>query len=77
VHNTIARNNTLGDPDAGDTATTGVLVYSGTVPVEVTIAHNRIRDDEYGIWLGIGGHVSATLRHNVFQRVTTPVYTSP
>jgi len=77
VHNTIATNNSLGDPDAGDTATTGVLVYSGTVPLEVTIAHNRIRDDQYGIWLGVAGHVSATLRHNVFQRVTTPVYTSP
>jgi len=77
VHNTIGTNNTAGDPDAGDTSTTGVLVYSGTVPVEVTIEHNRIRNDQYGIWLGVGGHVSATLRDNVFQHVATAVFTSP
>jgi hypothetical protein len=77
VHNTIGQNNTGGDPDAGDTSTTGVLVYSGTVPVSVTISHNRFRDDQYGIWLGVGGHVSASTAFNVFQNVTTDVFTSP
>ena len=77
VHNTIGTNNTGGDPDAGDTSTTGVLVYSGTVPVTVTISHNRIRNDQYGIWLGVGGHVTATLGNNVFQNVATDVFTSP
>jgi hypothetical protein len=77
VHNTIGTNNTGGDPDAGDTSTTGVLVYSGTVPVTVTISHNRIRNDQYGIWLGVGGHVTATLQDNVFQSVATDVFTSP
>ena len=77
VHNTIGTNNTGGDPDAGDTSTTGVLVYSGTVPVTVTISHNRIRNDQYGIWLGVGGLVTATMQDNVFQGVATDVFTSP
>jgi len=77
VHNTIDNNNTGGDPDASDSSTTGVLVYSATVPVTVTIDHNRIRNNRYGIWLGVSGHVTADMRHNVFQRVTTPVFTSP
>jgi nitrous oxidase accessory protein NosD len=80
VHNTIGKNNSGGDPldgTAKDPSTTGILVFSGTVPVSVTIAHNRIRDNQYGVWLGVAGHVTATLSHNVFQHVTTPVFTSP
>ena len=80
VHNRIGTNNTGGDPldgSASDKATTGILVFSASVPVTVTIAHNIIRHDDYGIWLGVGGHVTATLSHNVFQHVTTPVFTSP
>jgi nitrous oxidase accessory protein NosD len=77
VHNTIAKNNVGGDADAGDSSATGILVYSATVPVRVTIAHNRIRNNRYGIWLGVGGHVTANTRHNVFQHVTTPLFTSP
>jgi Periplasmic copper-binding protein (NosD) len=80
VHNTIGKNNTGGDPldgSASDPSTTGVLVFSGTVPVTVTISHNRIRNDQYGIWLGVGGNVTATLQHNVFQHVATDVFTSP
>ncbi|HEY2651120.1 MAG TPA: right-handed parallel beta-helix repeat-containing protein [Solirubrobacteraceae bacterium] len=80
LHNTIGKNNTGGDPldgTAKDPSTTGILVFSGTVPVNVTIAHNRIRNNQYGVWLGVGGHVTATLKHNVFQQVTTPVLTSP
>ena len=80
VHNTIGKNNNGGDPldgTAKDPSTTGILVFSGTVPVTVTIAHNRIRNNQYGVWLGVRGHVTATLKHNVFQHVTTPVFTSP
>jgi hypothetical protein len=76
VHNTIGKNNLGGDPDAGDSSTTGVLVF-GAVPVQVTISHNRIRNDDIGIWLGVGGHVTATMAHNVFQHVGTDVFTSP
>jgi hypothetical protein len=43
----------------------------------VTIEHNGIRNDQYGIWLGVGGNVTATLAHNVFHTVATPVFTSP
>ncbi len=80
LQNTIGENNTGGDPLDGTTKdpfTTGILVFSGTVPVNVTIARNRIRNNHYGIWLGVGGHVKATLHNNVFQHVTTPVFTSP
>jgi hypothetical protein len=77
VRNTIGRNNTGGDPDAGDTATTGVLVYSATVPVRVTISHNRIRNDHFGIWLGVAGHVTGNVRHNFFHHVAVPVFVSP
>jgi len=81
VHNTIAKNN-VGSGDsldgaASDNATTGILVFSGTVPVTVKIAHNRIRNDQYGVWLGVHGHTTATMSHNVFQHVTTDVFTSP
>ncbi len=76
VHNRIGTNNLGGDPDAGDTVTTGVLVLAA-VPVNVTISHNRIRDNQYGIWLGVDGNVTATMEHNVFHGVATPVFTSP
>lgn len=79
VHNTIGRNNIGGDPldgTAKDPSTTGITVFTGTVPVMVRIAHNLIRNDQYGIWMGVGGHVTATRVANVFQHVTTPVFTS-
>jgi nitrous oxidase accessory protein NosD len=82
VGNTIARNNLGGDPDAFECAfqcrahplrqTTGVLVF-GAVPLDVRIAHNRIRQNEFGIWLGTGKNVTASLQHNVFQNVETSV----
>lgn len=80
VHNTIGRNNVSGDTLDGsqsDKATTGVLVFSGTVPVHETISHNRIRNDHYGIWLGVAGNATATIRHNVFHHVWMHVFTSP
>lgn len=80
VHNRIGQNNLDGDGlDGGvsDSSTTGILVFSGTVPVQVNIAHNRISNNEDGIWLGVGGNVTANMAHNVFRNVTTPVLTSP
>jgi hypothetical protein len=80
LHNTIGKNNSGGDGldgSATDPFTTGILVFSASVPVTVTISHNRIRHNTYGVWLGVSGNVTATLRHNVFQDVTTPVFTSP
>jgi len=86
VHNKIGKNNLGGDPDAFNCAgscpnhplrqTTGVIVVAA-VPVGVTIAHNRISLNEFGIWLGQRGYVTATLRGNVFHEVSRPVVKSP
>jgi nitrous oxidase accessory protein NosD len=85
VHNTIGPNNLGGDPDAFNCAfscrshplrqTTGVLVL-GAVPLDVTIAYNRIHLNEYGIWLGKGKNVTATLKHNLFHDVAKRVFKS-
>jgi hypothetical protein len=85
VHNDIGPNNLGGDPDAFNCAfscrshplrqTTGVVVV-GAVPLDVTITHNRIRQNEYGIWLGTGTNVTAVMRHNVFRHVNTRVVRS-
>jgi nitrous oxidase accessory protein NosD len=82
VGNNIGPNNLGGDPDAFDCAfgcrshkllqTTGVLVF-GAVPVAVRIAHNHIRQNEFGIWLGTGKNITASLRQNVFSDVVTAV----
>jgi parallel beta-helix repeat protein len=50
--NDIGTNNLGGDPDAGVTATTGVLVFSAvpSVTVNVTISHNHIHDNVNAIW---------------------------
>jgi len=82
VHNTIGTNNLGGDPDAFSCAfscgnhplrqTAGVIVV-GEVPLDVTIVQNRIRFNEFGIWLGRGANVTATLSHNLFHRVDRKV----
>jgi parallel beta-helix repeat protein len=82
VHNTFGKNNIDGDTldspaSPEDNATTAILVFSGTVPVTVDIAHNRIRNNTNGVWLGTGGHVTAKMSHNVFQHVTNKVVTVP
>lgn len=79
IDNTIGQNNLDPDTDPGPNApmsTVGVLVY-GAVPVSITIADNRIFDNRIGIWLGTGGNIAATLRHNRFFRVRTPVLVQP
>jgi hypothetical protein len=80
VDNVTGQNNLGGDGLDGsqsDPSTTGILVFSGTVPVNVTIAHNVVFDNAYGIWEGVGGNVSATLAGNRFFGVGTPVFTQP
>ncbi len=75
--NAIGRNNTGGDqPDAPappkDSQTTGVLVFSAGTHVSVTIAHNHIFDNHFGIWLS--KPVTAYgLGSNSFSHVTVPV----
>jgi hypothetical protein len=85
VGNTIGPNNLGGDPDAFECAfqcrphplrqTTGILVF-GAVPLDVTIAHNHIRHNEFGIWLGKGKMVTASLKHNLFRNVVKSVVRS-
>jgi len=80
VDNVIGRNNLDGDTldmSQEDLLPTGVLVFSATVPVSVTIAHNVVFHNTYGIWEGVGGNVSATLAGNRFFGVGTPVFTQP
>ena len=86
VRNIIGPNN-LGSAAAGpgdsldgsvtDPFTTGVLVFSGTVPVQVKIIGNHFYGDHYGVWLGVGQHVTASIRGNRFDNTGTPVFTSP
>ena len=83
IGNTIGKNNVgsaqvPGDPLDGtvtDPDTTGVLVFSASVPVTVTIAHNKITNNHFGIWLGVAGHVTATVKNNRFRHVDVPVNT--
>jgi Periplasmic copper-binding protein (NosD) len=77
VANSIGKNNVDGDtldgpPGPSDLRTTGVLVYSGGTPVQVTIAFNHISNNYYGIWLSKAVTASG-LKTNVFTNVTTPV----
>jgi Periplasmic copper-binding protein (NosD) len=73
VRNSIGKNNLDGDtldgpPGPSDLKTTGVLVFSGGTPVAVTIAHNHIFDNFFGIWLS--SPVTAFgLRTNSFSHV--------
>lgn len=75
--NAIGKNNLDGDAPDGpsgpsDTDTTGVLVYSGGVPVTVKIARNVIFNNKIGIWLSSPVTASG-LRTNTFIRVKTPI----
>ncbi len=77
THNRIGPNNkgsaaVAGDPDAGVSQTTGILVYSAGEPTTVTINHNIIWNDHFGIWLS-SSTVTATMHHNVFLHVAVKV----
>ena len=77
IGNKIGTNNTGGDPlDAPaspqDMKTTGVLVFSGGIPVRTVIAHNHIFDNKIGIWLSKPVKAFG-LGSNSFRHVTTPV----
>ena len=55
--------------------TTGILVFSAAGPLHVTITHNVIFGDEYGVWLGINGNVTVTRNNNSFHNVLTHFFT--
>jgi parallel beta-helix repeat protein len=84
IDNVIGRNNVgspvvpgdpLDGPPAQDFRTTGILVFSGTVPVHVTIRDNQISDDHYGVWLGINGNVTVSRSDNSFENVARRFFT--
>ena len=85
VDNVIGTNNvgstvagpgdSLDGPPAQDFDTTGVLVFSASVPVQVDVSNNIIFNNTNGIWLGINGNVTATTDNNQFFGVTNPVFT--
>ena len=67
---------TAGDADAGDPATTAILVYSAVVPITGTvISNNTIKSNHYGSVLEntAGDLVSG----NTYSGVTVPVYHVP
>jgi hypothetical protein len=65
----------LDGPPAQDFLTTGILVFSGSVPVHVTIRDNVISNDHYGIWLGVNGNVTVSRHGNSFHDVTWRIFT--
>ncbi len=78
VGNSIGKNNVDGDtldgpPGPSDLKTTGVLVFSGGPSVKVTVAHNHIFDNHYGVWLS--APVTAFgLRTNTFSHVIKRIF---
>jgi nitrous oxidase accessory protein NosD len=48
--NDIGRNNLTGDPDAGVTKTTGILIFSAVAPQHEFVSDNNIHDNQINIW---------------------------
>jgi nitrous oxidase accessory protein NosD len=77
IGNVIGENNKDGDPldspaSPEDLQTTGVLVFSGGVPVTVTIARNLIFNNKIGIWLS-KPVIAKRLLTNSFFNIKTPI----
>jgi parallel beta-helix repeat protein len=72
-HNTIGTNNLTGDSDfpVADPHTTGVLVGTAA-PLRITVEHNVISDNHFGIWTTGPATVRGEHR-NVFRHVAVPV----
>ncbi len=82
--NTIGVNNLDGDSDfAGppvsqaDPSTTGVLVATAFNPITITIVHNKIENDTYGVWMTPNVTAATSSPSNTFIAVTTPIFTAP
>jgi nitrous oxidase accessory protein NosD len=74
VHNRIGTNNVDGDLDfpVPDKETTGVFVGTAGSPLSITIKHNVIYSNHYGIFL-TGLMNTEQITHNHFFEVTTDV----
>jgi hypothetical protein len=75
IGNYFGTNNTAGDPDSGDLATTGIILFSAVVPItDTVVVGNVIANNTYGIWQT--ANVQATgLARNAFFNNTTNVFT--
>lgn len=73
IANYFGTNNTVGDTDSGDLATTGIILFSAVVPVTDTlVVGNVIANNTYRIWQT----VQATgLKRNAFFNNGTNVFT--
>jgi parallel beta-helix repeat protein len=74
TNNVVGTNNLHGDEDAGVLDTTGILIFSDVVGINITIADNLIVSNAIGIWVSGNVVPSADLATgNRFNLVTTPV----
>ncbi len=77
VKNVLGKNNLLGDDpgidspsDTPDPQTTGVLVAT-VDPMSITVAHNVISNDHFGVWT-LGPVNVSGVNQNTFVHVTVP-----
>lgn len=72
INNRVGTNNTGGDPDAGVTDTTGILIFSAVTPLKNTVVRgNRIHDVHFGIWTKNAPTIPAGA--NQFTNVAVPL----
>jgi hypothetical protein len=73
--NNIGTNDLTGDPGTGDSSTTGILLDNGGTKqgITITISHNTISNDTYGIYDDTGSGLTQT--DNKFVNVKTDVKT--
>lgn len=73
VANLVRSDNRGGDPDAGDSSTTGILVFSAVNELQGTVVRgNVIRDVHYGIWTQNVPTIPQNA--NRFQNVSVPLF---
>ena len=72
IGNRLRHDNLGGDPDAGDTETTGILIFSAVSPLSgIVVRDNRIRDVHFGIWTQNVPQIPANA--NRFRNVAVPL----
>lgn len=77
--NFIGTNNLDGDFDfspAVDPSTTGIIVASAFSPLAITIAHNLIANNVFGVWT-LPAVTATGTGTNLYYKVTTPLFVAP
>lgn len=73
IGNSLRDDNVGGDPDAGDTESTGILIFSAATTLKGTVVRgNRIADVHFGIWTQNVPTIPASA--NRFVNVAVPVF---